>query len=348
MGMQKVEFEFPEGEETGTEIEVEESSATSPFEEPEAPKEGAKKPDKDELDIEVVDDTPKADQGRTPSDPPEPVTDDELGEYSEKVRKRIKHFSKGYHDERRAKETAQRERDELERLARQIISENEQLKHKAGNSQNVMLAHAKKTVARDLELAKQKYKTAYDAGNSDAVLEAQTELNQAQFRTEQLNAIKPPALQQPQDGVQQGQQVPQAAQPQRPPAPAPQRQAPDPRATEWAAKNTWFGQDQEMTALALGAHATLVESGIDPTSDEYYERLNARMHQVFPEKFGDATSPPPAEPNRPSNVVAPVTRSTTPKKVKLTQTQVSLARKLGIPIEEYAKQVAIEMRKGNG
>jgi hypothetical protein len=356
--MQKVEFEFPDEKEETTEIEVEASSASDPFDkknqvvEPESEPELEPEPEKvtdNELDIEVIDDTPKADQGREPSEPPEPVTDEELGEYSAKVKKRLKHFSKGYHDERRAKEVAQRERDEMERLTRQMVEENQRLKSTVGQNQNVMLEHAKKTVERDLALAKQAYKSAYDAGDSENLVKAQEALSQAQIRSEQLKTIKPQPLQQEPDEVQQGQPMPQAAAQQVPPPQVSMPRQPDEKARKWADDNIWFGQDQEMTALALGTHAKLVESGIDPTSDQYYERLNSRMHQVFPEYFGDTDETPPHEAQRRSSqVVAPATRSTAPKKVKLTQTQVALAKRLGIPIEEYAKQVAIEMRKGNG
>jgi hypothetical protein len=345
MAMQKIEFEFPDEKVETTEIEIEDSSMSSPFEPPkekEKPAPAKKDEDDDDLDLEIIDDTPAADRGRAPSEPPEDVTEEELGEYSAKVKKRLKHFSKGYHDERRAKEQAQRERDELERLARQIYDENQKLKQTVGTNRNVMLETAKKTIARDYAIAQQAYKAAYDAGDSDKLLKAQEALNKAQFRAEQLRTVQPQALQPPQDDVQQAQQVPHA-EVRAPQAPARQ---PDKKAEDWAKKNSWFGQDQEMTALALGAHAKLVESGIDPTSDTYYEKLNARMQQVFPDYFGDDDETPQSGSQRRSQVVAPATRSTAPKKVKLTQTQVALAKRLGIPIEEYAKQVAIEMRKG--
>jgi len=346
MPMQKIEFEFPDEKEDKVDVEIEKSSMTSPFEKPEEkPEKEAKKADK-EVDIEVVDDTPLEDRGRKPSDPPDDVTEEELGEYSEKVQKRIKKFSKGYHDERRAKEQAQRERDELENLAKQMLEENKRLKSTVGQSQSTMFEHAKQTVEKDLATAKRDYKEAYEAGDADRLLKAQEALNLAQFRTEQLKGMGNRALQQRPNEVQQEQQgqVGGNVAPQQ----APQRTEPDTKARAWANENTWFGQDQEMTALALGTHAKLVESGIDPTSDEYYEKLNFRMHQVFPEQFGDAEPPPQEEYQQKRQVVAPATRSTTPKKVRLTQTQVALAKKLGISIEDYAKQVAIEMRKANG
>jgi len=352
MPMQKIEFTFPDENDESAEIEVENSSMTSPFEEenqqppePEAKAEPKPEPEAkvadNELDIEVVDDTPQEDRNRVPGDPPEEVTDEELEEYSDKVQKRIKKFTRGYHDERRAKEAAQRERDELERYARQIMEENNRLKGTIGQNQQAMFEQAKSAVSKDLENAKTAYRQAHESGDSEALLSAQENLNRAQYRQEQLNAINARAGQQKPDDVQREVQQAVPQQPQQP------QRKPDERAQQWANENTWFGQDQEMTALALGTHAKLVESGIDPTSDEYYERLNSRMHQVFPEQFGDA-EPPKGEPRAKQSVVAPATRSTAPKKVKLTQTQVALAKRLGISLEDYAKQVAIEMRKANG
>ena len=145
MPFQKVEYVFPDDEETSTDIEIEDSSAieidlsgkpqTAPEPEPTAEVED----DKDDYEVEVVDDTPKADRNRKPSEPPAEVTDEELEEYSDKVRNRIKHFSKGYHDERRAKETALRERQELERLAQQLVEENKNLKGTVSKNQEASL-----------------------------------------------------------------------------------------------------------------------------------------------------------------------------------------------------------------
>ena len=104
-----------------------------------------------------------------------------------------------------------------------------------------------------------------------------------------------------------------------------------------------------MTSFALGLHNKLVKEGLDPKSDDYYEKIDSRMRQVFPDQFEDYEPEPEAEkPRRQSNVVAPATRSTSPKKVKLTQTQVNLAKRLGVPLDLYAKKVAEEMRKNNG
>ena len=337
MALQKVEFEFPEAEEDGsTEIEIEDSSlqemgapVVPEVEEPES---------ETELEIEVVDDTPEKDKGRKPSDPPEDITDDELEDYSEKVRKRIKHFSKGYHDERRAKEVAQREKEELERVAHQLVEENKRLNITVGQSQAAIFDQATKAVASELGSAKAAYKEAYEAGNGDAVLEAQERITTARLREEQLRNISAKTLQRPAPDVQQNVQTP-----------APQQApAPDTRAVEWSKENSWFGKPgkDQMTALALGYHTELVSGGIDPTSDDYYEKLNARMRTVFPEEFEFEEDKPTRQKRQ--NVVAPATRSTAPKKIRLTQTQVAIAKRLGVPIELYAKQVAEDMRKDNG
>ena len=327
MPFEKVEFNFPnpDGDEESSVIEVEPSNAVE-VDTSGKKSEGA---DSTEFEVEVVDDTPKADRGRKTSEPPEEVTDDELEDYSDKVRNRIKHFSKGYHDERRAKETALREREELERYAQQLVEENKGLKSSQSKNQTVLLDQAKRSATSELDSAKREYKEAYEAGDSDAVVEAQEKLTTAKIKTDRLNNIQLPPLQEEEAAVQQVNTEQ--------PAPVPV----DERANEWAKSNTWFGSDDEMTSYVLGLHNKLVKSGVDPQSDDYYETIDTRMHKIFPEYFGDVEETP----KRQANVVAPATRSTSPKKVVLTQTQVNLAKRLGVPIEDYAKQVAIEMRK---
>ena len=345
MGFQKVEYEFPEDDGKKPDIEVEGSSAVEidlsgkqPKPEPETADESVESKGNDDAgdyEIEVVDDTPKKDRNRKPSEPPTDVTDEELEEYSEKVRKRIQHFSKGYHDERREKEKALRERQELERLAQQLVEENKQLKGTVGKNQTALLEQAKKNADAELNSAKKAYKDAYESGDSDAVLDAQEKLTEAKLRVERVTNFKLPALQENETPVQN--EVSDNS------APA---VTPDERAVDWANQNTWFGSDDEMTSFALGLHNKLVKEGLDPKSDEYYERIDSRMRQVFPDQFEDYEPEPEADkPRRQSNVVAPATRSTSPKKVKLTQTQVNLAKRLGVPLELYAKKVAEEMRK---
>lgn len=356
MPFQKVEYEFPDDKEETVDIEIEPSSA-EPMNrsgkakkdevevdvEEETPKSKAKKPandDDDDFDVDVVDDTPKADRGRKPSDPPEEVTDEELEDYSDKVRKRIKHFSKGYHDERRAKEEALRAREELERVTQQLLEENKKLKTSSTKSQTALVAQAKKNAETQLTSAKTAYKTAYDSGDADAVLEAQEKLSDAKSKLDRLANIKVPTLQEDETPVQS---APEASTP----APAPQV---DKRALDWKTDNPWFGSDDEMTSFALGLHNKLVKEGISPQESEYYEKINSRMRQVFPDQFeGDETEVEVApEPKRKAQVVAPATRSTAPKKVTLTRTQVQIAKRLGLTPQQYAKQVALDMRKQNG
>ena len=328
MTVEKVEFSFPEPE-TEFKIEVEGNKAEFMDKEPGIVVEKKRIKEDDDLEINIVDDTPAKDRNRKASEPPEEVTDEELEQYSERVKKRIQHFSKGYHDERRAKEQALRERQELEAYTQRLREENQNLKGNFSKSQEALLEQAKRVANTEFEQAKTKYKEAYESGDADKVLEAQEELTTARFKVEKVNNFKPAPLQDEETSVQTNY--------------APQ-QSVDTKAESWRQDNQWFGSDEEMTAFALGLHQKLVKSGVDPQSDEYYERINVRMRQVFPESFGEADEQE-TKPVRKSNVVAPATRSVAPKKITLTQTQVALAKRLGVPLTEYAKQVAEEMRK---
>jgi hypothetical protein len=316
----KTEFEFPD------EVEGKQSRAGSKVVTPE----------QDEPEIEVVDDTPEPDRGRKPmEEPPKEMSDDELSKYDESVRKRIQHFTKGYHEERRAKESALREREEAVKLAQQIVEENKKLKGSLHQGQSALLEQAKKVVANEMKEAQNKFKAAYESGDSDALAAAQQEMTAIQMKAERVNNFRPAPVQTEENAVQI-------------PAPAPVRPKLDSKTQEWTEKNTWFGNDDEMTSFALGFHNKLAKSGITPSSQEYYERIDARMRQVFPDAFEseksngseDATPPP-----KKSNVVAPATRSTAPKKIVLTKTQVELAKRLGLTNEQYARAVAAEMRK---
>ena len=323
MGFEKVEYTFPDEQEDKG-IEVESSSALK-MGEVEQEQEEEK-----EIEVEVVDDTPKADRGRKASKPPEDLTDDELEDYSDKVRKRIQHFSKGYHDERRAKEASQRERQEMEAFAKTLVDENNKLKGSVEKNQAALLEQAKKNSAIEVLSAKRAYKRAYEAGDADKLLDAQDKLTNAKIKADKLGDFEPETLQQAEIPVQ----IPQEAPIQ-----------PDTKASDWASENSWFGSDDEMTAYAMGVHSKLVKQGVDTTSDDYYETINSRMRNTFPEEFGEIEELEERPSKRQSNVVAPATRSTAPKKVRLTQTQVAIAKKLGVPLDLYAKKVAEEMRK---
>ena len=284
-------------------------------------------------EIEVVDDTPEEDRGRKPMvEPPKDVTDEELAKYDESVQKRIKHFTKGYHEERRAKEAAQREKDEALRLAQAVIEENKQLKGSVNQGQTALLEQAKKVIANELEDAKRQYKAAYEAGDTEALLEAQEALTNAKIKADKVNNFRPAPLQEEKTVVQ--------------PQLQPRQAAPvDEKLLAWQDRNQWFGSNKRMTAYALGLHEDLVGEGIPSGSDEYYRRLDADIKERFADQFG-ADEPVDAKPQRTkSNVVAPATRSTAPKKIVLTQTQVNIAKRLGVPLELYARKVAEEMRK---
>jgi hypothetical protein len=333
--MEKVEFSFPDlekdtskdvvsNEDGSVEIVVE--GRADPFRN--VPDKDATK---DEVQIEVVDDTPPKDRGRKPSAPPEELTDDELESYSDKVRKRIQHFSKGYHDQRRAAEQAAREKAELESMTTHLLEENRKLRGTVGENQHALLEQAKNVAARELQDAKAQFKAAYDAGEADALADAQEALTGAKIKVERANNVTISPLQEKETPVKDEPNTPATI---------------DTRAQDWQKANRWFGQDDEMTSFALGLHQKLVKQGVDPRSDDYYEKINSRMRQIFPDQFDDEEDAP--RPRRKSNVVAPATRSTAPKKIVLTQTQVALAKRMGVPLEEYARQVAIEMRKQNG
>jgi hypothetical protein len=313
----KTEFEFPD------EAEEKQSRAGSKV----------VTPDADAPEVEIVDDTPERDRGRKPmEEPPKDVTDEELAKYDESVRKRIQHFTKGYHEERRAKEAALREREEAVKLAHQIVEENKKLKGSLHQGQAALLEQAKRTVATEVDDAKRLYKEAYEAGDSDALVQAQEQLTVAKMRAEKLGNIKPPPLQQNETDVQiPTQQVPRLQE--------------DPKLRAWQDQNPWFGSNRKMTAFALGLHEDLVSEGYTAGSDDYYKAINTEMQSRFSDAFESERPQDAKSSAKTSNVVAPATRSTAPKKIVLTKTQVELAKRLGLTNEQYARAVAAEMRK---
>jgi hypothetical protein len=292
-----------------------------------------------EVEVEIVDDTPVKDRGREPlnrevADP----TDDEISSYSDGVQKRIKELTHARHDERRAKEALQREKQELERLAQHMANENKKLKAYVQTGSEQYAESIKKVAENDLETAKRKYKEAYESADSDAMVAAQEAMTEAKMRTEAAKNFRPAPLQADEVDVQTPQtQVP--------------RQDLDDKTVRWQAKNRWFGADgyEEVTSFALGLHQKLVNSGVDPRSDDYFERIDARMKSTFPDIFGEAEDKPRSGDGskRPTSVVAPATRSTGARKVQLTPTQVALAKKYGLTPQQYAAEVA-KLEKSNG
>ena len=323
---EKVEFVFPDEEEKnprkGGAVVTPESDGAELAKETE------------ENSVEIVDDTPEKDRNRKPmAEAPKDVPEDELAKYDESVRKRIQHFTKGYHEERRAKEAAQREKEEAIKLAQAIVEENKRLKGSLSANRNVLLEQAKRTVAGEIEAAKKKYKEAYESGDSDALVAAQEELTTAKMKAEKINSFKPSTLQDHKTEVQtEPQQVQRPAEP-------------DPKLRAWQSNNPWFGPNRKMTAYALGLHEDLLSEGIQAGSDEYYNRIDAEMRDRFSDAFESEKPANAPTSSKTSNVVAPATRGTAPKKVVLTKSQVEIAKRLGVPLELYARKVAEEMRK---
>jgi hypothetical protein len=313
-------------------------------------KETKKEAKSDEIEIEIEDDTPEPDRGRKPmKEPVDEPTDDELASYDEKVQLRIKKFTRGYHDERRAKEEALREREAAESLAKQLWDQNRKLQEQVELGSKAYIEQSKSAAQIEFESAKKRFKDAIEAGDYDAQTDAQVEIAKATMNLDKVQNMRP--LQAEEKSVQ--------TQPQRSTA-APTTD----RDNRWMSKNTWFGTDPEMTASALGLHQKLAkEQGAEFIgSDDYYKKVDATMRRRFPEYFDDAQSDeddvpskktsepayeeePPRRATKPSTVVAPASRSTPPNRVKLKASEAAIARRLGVPIELYAKQVA-QLKRG--
>lgn len=317
------EFKFPD--------EKAKPEAAAPEEELDVSVEGA-----EEEDVVVVDDTPPEDRGRKPlgKTADEIAPDSEVEEYSASVKKRIAELKHTYHDERRAKEAANREKDEALQLARTVYEENQRLKQQSAGWQKAGNEAIKAAASKELETAQRDLKVAYESGDSDAVVKATEALSDAKLKIARAESFRPAAPLQPQQNAVQTQTQPQTPQA-------------DERSLSWQRANTWFGQDEEMTSFALGLHQKLVRTGVDPARDPdtYYEKLNARIREKFPEAFDDASadedSPPtkPAKATPAATVVAPASRNSAPKKMVLTKSQEAIALKLGVPIKEYARQL---------
>lgn len=303
-----------------------------------APKTVNQQADKDDIDIEVIDDTPEEDRGRQPlAKEPEDVTESELAEYSEKVRNRIKELTRARHDERRAKEAAFREREEMFRVTNTLVSENKRLRDYVQTGEKAYATTAVAAAEAEVNAAKTSLKKAHEDFDTDAIVAAQEALTEAKMRLSQAKSFKPLALQQPEEPVytQQEHAAPSSK--------------PDEKVLRWQQRNQWFGADDEMTGVALIQHKKLVESGVDPRSDVYFSQIDAHMKKRFPEFFTseETTDNKPPRKEKPAAVVAPATRSTAPKKVRLTQTQLTLASRLNLTPEQYARELA-KLEVANG
>jgi hypothetical protein len=294
-----------------------------------------------DVDIEIEDDTPEIDRKAKPLEREvEDPTDEEIESYTKGAQARIKELTHARHDERRAKEEALREKVELERLTQQILDENRRLKEYVKTGETTFQETLQAKAEAEMEMARRKFKEAQESYDSDAMLEAQENLTDAKMKLESAKNFKPTSLQNNQDDVQTYQTAPEAPKL-------------DDKTLRWQAKNQWFGSPgyEEMTAFALGLHQKLVATGVDPRSDEYFDRVDGRLKQVFPEVFSDVKSANPvkAEPTKkPANVVASATRSSGAKKViKLTATQARLAEKYGLSHKQYAQEI-LKLEAQNG
>ena len=290
------------------------------------------------VEVEIEDDTPPEDRGREPMPKPivEELEKDELDQYDESVKEKLKQMRKVWHDERRAKEEAYREQQEAVILAKRLMEENKRIKTVLDTGGKEYAAILHNAANLEMEVAKRAYKEAYDSGDSDKLIEAQQALQLANYKMLQAQNFRMPTLHEENFDVQ-----PQYDQVQQP-APRPL----NPKLESWQERNPWYGRDDEMTAAALGLHEKLKKSGeVVIGSDEYYAILDKTIRKRFPEHF-DAEEPESkakAEPVRtkPSTVVAPAVRSTASNKIKLKSSQVALAKKLGLTPEQYA----LELRK---
>jgi hypothetical protein len=292
-----------------------------------------------DIEIEVVDDTPAQDRGRKPldrevSDP----TDEEIENYSDNVKKRIKDLTHARHDERRAKESLMREKEELERLAQHMMAENNRLKQTVNTGTEQYVASVKQIADSEVDKARRALKEAQESFDNEAIATASEALMDAKMRAENVKNYRPTPLQVEETVVQTRQQQDRTPQV-------------DEKTLRWQAKNQWFGADgfEEHTSFALGLHQKLVNSGLDPRSDEYFEKIDSRMKSTFPDVFGNEDRPTKSGDGsrRPASVVAPATRSTGARKVQLTPTQVALAKKYGLTPQQYAVEVA-KLEKSNG
>jgi hypothetical protein len=290
--------------------------------------------EQDDFQVEIEDDTPAEDRDKKPSEAEfvESLENDELDEYSAEAKKKIAGFRKIYHDERRAKEAADRERQEAIDLAKKLYDENKALKGRVNSTEKVAVDSYKITAQQEMEIAKREYKEAYEAGDSEKLVDAQEKMTSAKIKMDKaLNAAENidnrKALQERENEVQ----IPQVRKP----------VVQDTKAATWQERNSWFGQDDEMTSLALGLHEKLVkENGMAyATTDEYYRRIDDTMRKRFPENFEDVEDEKPQTRSKPSTVVAPASRSTSSKKIKLNTSQQSIAKKLGLTNEQYAREL---------
>jgi hypothetical protein len=273
--------------------------------------------DIDEEKYEIIDDTPE--QDRDKGDPIDPskvdVSDDEISQYGENVQKRIKDLKRAYHDERRAKEAREREREEAINYAKQVIEQNKLLQQKLSQGEQVLVASHKDRVTAQLAQVEKEYKEAYEAGDSDKMLEAQKKLSRFVAEQREVETYRPVYQEtlQPQNNAVQ---IPNVV--------------PDDRTRRWLQNNQWFEMDPVMRGAAYGIHDSLVAAGYKAGTDAYYQEIDLRIREAFPHKFRQS---------KPANVVSPASRSSGAERIRLTKSAIATAKRLNVPLDEYIKSV---------
>ena len=286
----------------------------------------------DELEVQVV----ETEEVETPKENTE-----EIDSVSGRVQKRIDKLKYEFHEERRAKEDAQRMRDEAVNAAQTLNSQLQQARQMVSRGQQAVVSNVAAKAEAELEHAKRVWSDATDEGDKEAIINAQEKMLEAKLQLSQADAAikRQPRRQPPKRPAQQAPSPQQIAQTQPPPL--------DPMAEEWLGKNEWFNTDKKLTGFAMGVHEDLLTEGINPQTREYYDKVDAEMKRAFPNNFSDSEldEGQTAPTRNAATMVAPATRNNggKPRKVQLTPTQVSLARKLGLSAEQYAKQIVKEM-----
>jgi hypothetical protein len=298
--------------------------------------------DDDAISIEIEDDTPPEDRNQTPMPEDkvkelEAATDEEEENMPHRSQKeRLQQYKKVWNDERRAKEAALREQQEAIELARRVLDENKKLKAQYSAGEKTYIETVQSQTETQVAMAKREYREALESGDADRIVEAQSNLNEASYKAQQAKQFKPTALQEDENEVQI-QQVEQ------------QRTRVDAKTQSWLDENPWYGTKKAMSNFAVGVHEELVdEYGKDIVgTDQYYKRIDQTMRKKFPEYFeldGDDSTVEPKENQtsqrtKPSTVVAPATRSTSSKQVRLKTSQMALIKKLGLSPEQYSREV---------
>ena len=297
-----------------SEVEVETKEESSPAPQAEEPKEEK---------VEASDEKPEATQEEKPEEKKE-----ELETYSKDVQRRISKLTKKWRE-------AQRQADEALAFAKNQKDQKEKLQKKYSQVEQVGVKDREERIKSGLQASAAKLAAAKEAGDLAAEVEANKEIARLGYEEARLNELKA-AYEETKSEVKTD-EIPKA--------PQPRQATPDPRAEEWGAKNKWFGTDTAMTYTAFDLHKKLVdEEGYDPASDEYYSEIDKRIRLEFPNKFDTTDGKVQENTTKPTQIVASAKRSVNKsgrKTVRLTPSQVAIAKKLGVPLEEYAKQIKI-------